>query len=140
TELKMRLVPELSGILNWALDGLEWLRKRGHFKLPKSSADSIRALEDLASPISAFVRDWCEKGIANEVNVKILYAAYRVWAEEAGKKPVPRHVFGKSLHAVVPALRITGSGAKRAYEGIALSDYGEDEYAEANGTGGWARR
>ena len=55
--LKEKLRPELAGILNWALDGLDCLRDRGHFELPSSSLESIRQLEDLGSPVSAFLRD-----------------------------------------------------------------------------------
>jgi putative DNA primase/helicase len=127
-DLKEKLHAELPGILNWALEGLKWLRKRGRFKMPASSEESVRAIEDLASPVSAFIRDWCDVGAKHSVNVKTLYAVYRIWAEEAGHKPVPRHVLGKSLHAVLPALQIKGVGAKRTYEGVALSPYGNDQY------------
>jgi putative DNA primase/helicase len=130
-ELKEKLRAELPGILIWALDGLERLRKRGHFDIPVSSAESLRTLEDLASPITAFLRDWCEVDPRNRVNVKSLYRAYRAWAEESGHRPVPRHVFGKSLHAILPTLHITGVGAKRTYTGVALSSHGRDEYAQA---------
>jgi putative DNA primase/helicase len=129
--LKEKLRPELAGILNWALDGLDWLRYRGHFEMPSSSLDSIRQLEDLGSPVSAFLRDWCETGITNQVNVKLLYAAYRVWSEEAGQRPLARHVFGKALHAVVPNLGTSGSGMARCYLGVNFSAEGHQQYEAA---------
>ena len=46
--LTKRLIRELPGILNWALDGLDRLRERGHFEMPQSSTEAIRVIEDLA--------------------------------------------------------------------------------------------
>jgi P4 family phage/plasmid primase-like protien len=125
-DLKEKLRAELPGILNWALDGLDELRKRGHFKMPASSAELIRALEDVSSPVLAFLRDCCEVGVQHQVNVKVLYRAYRIWAEEAGHRPSPQHVFGKSLRAVLSTVRTTGVGANRTYEGVKLNPYNED--------------
>jgi putative DNA primase/helicase len=129
--LKEKLRPELAGILNWALDGLDRLRERGHFEMPPSSLESIRQLEDLGSPVSAFLRDWCETEVTNQANVKLLYAAYRVWSEEAGQRPLARHVFGKALHAVMPTLGTSGRGMARSYVGVDLSAEGRQEYEAA---------
>jgi putative DNA primase/helicase len=123
--LQHTLVPELPGILNLALDGLDRLRKRGHFKLPTSSQESIRELEDLASPVRAFVREWCGTNPSWDVPVKVLYDAYKAWAEETGNKASPRHVLGKALRALIPTLRTTGNGRKRTYVGIDLTEEGE---------------
>ena len=81
--------------------------------------------------MSAFLRDWCEIEITNQANVKLLYAAYRVWSEEAGQRPLARHVFGKALHAVVPILGTSGSGATRYYQGVNLSAEGHQQYEAA---------
>jgi hypothetical protein len=50
-----RLIAELPGILNWALDGWDRLIKRGRFLQPPSGLDLIEELEDLGSPVGAFV-------------------------------------------------------------------------------------
>ena len=52
-----RFVPELPGILLWAQEGWERLYRRGRFVQPDSSLELINQLEDLGSPIGAFVRD-----------------------------------------------------------------------------------
>src|SRR5262249_17831223 len=38
-DLKEKLRGELPGVLNWALNGLKRLRKRGHFEMPASSTE-----------------------------------------------------------------------------------------------------
>ena len=43
----------------WSLDGLDRLNGNGRFTLPPSSADMANLMADLASPVSAFVRDRC---------------------------------------------------------------------------------
>jgi hypothetical protein len=52
--LAARLIAELPGILNWALDGWARLAKRGHFVQPASSNEVTQEFEDLGSPIGAF--------------------------------------------------------------------------------------
>src|SRR4029453_17300951 len=51
-----RLLGELPGILNWAIEGWQRLKDRGHFVMPQSVEDVVREIEDLASPVQAFVR------------------------------------------------------------------------------------
>src|SRR5262249_49308337 len=52
-DLYNHLVLELSGILNWALDGRDRLYTRGHFIQPKSGAILVEQIADLTSPVSA---------------------------------------------------------------------------------------
>ncbi|MDQ3988017.1 MAG: phage/plasmid primase, P4 family, partial [Actinomycetota bacterium] len=77
--LTTELLAELPGILAWALDGLDELDELGTFTEPKSSSDSIIALQDLVSPVAAFVRDECDAGPALEVAVADVYAAWKTW-------------------------------------------------------------
>src|SRR5262249_6708294 len=58
-QLTTRLMMERSAILNWAIAGWRRLIERGFFATPTSSADAVRELEDLGSPIGAFVRERC---------------------------------------------------------------------------------
>ena len=47
--LTAELLDEASGIFNWALAGLDRLRERGYFVVPKSAREAQRHLDDLAS-------------------------------------------------------------------------------------------
>ena len=77
-----KLLKELPGLLNWSIDGWKRLDKRNYFKQPKSSDDALRELDDLASPVGAFVRDWCEIGKAKEVGVDELFEAHKRWRDQ----------------------------------------------------------
>jgi putative DNA primase/helicase len=125
-ELEDRLALELPGILNWALDGLGRLTEQTYFTRPANVDDTIRTLEDLASPVGAFVRDCCETGPDKSVQIDELYRAYRWWSEANGHPRSPKQVFGRDLRAVLGGrLKVTqpgsGDNRQRAYEGIDLT-------------------
>jgi putative DNA primase/helicase len=122
--LTQELVPEMPGILNWALDGLERLQQQGRFTEPESSRDAIVALQDLTSPVAAFVRDRCSVGPVLEAPVDELYRAWKAWAEENGHRISTAQTFGRDLRAAVPGLAMTQPREhgvqRRLYRGIAF--------------------
>ena len=124
------LLVEAPGIFNWALDGLDRLSERGYFVRPAASEDAIQQLEDLASPIAAFIRDRCELDADYEVDKNVLYRAWVGWCELEGQaRPAGTAMFGRDLFAADPriaASRPRGSGdekeRRRVYTGIRLKD------------------
>jgi putative DNA primase/helicase len=122
TRLEQQLMAELPGILNWALVGLDRISRQS-FTVPKSSQQAVAELQDLVSPMSAFVRDCCNKGPECEIRIDTLYGAYRDWRHGNGLPPVSKLMFGRDLHAVLPRLRITQprhDNQRRWYAGIQL--------------------
>jgi putative DNA primase/helicase len=100
------LLPELPGILLWAIEGWHRLRARGNFVVPDSSREVQRELEDLTSPVGAFVRQRCEVGPGLSVSRTALYEAYQAWCRQEGMLHVARRdVFGRDLRATVATLR-----------------------------------
>jgi putative DNA primase/helicase len=102
--LSARLLGELPGILNWALDGLDRLTARGRFVLPADSEQAILDLEDLSSPVLAFIRDWCVVGTGHEIEKGRLYGKYAQWCNANGYRNSPSTVFGRDLGTVLPEL------------------------------------
>ena len=116
---------ELPGILRWGVEGLQRLRERGRFIQPRSSAEAIRDLEDLGSPVGAFARHRCEVGPGKSVTTDDLYAAWRAWCHEQGREHTTnRQTFGRDLRAAVPGLatkqRREALQIVRFHEGISL--------------------
>jgi putative DNA primase/helicase len=104
--LEPRLCAELSGILNWALDGLQRLvANDGRFSRVESAEEAISAMRDLASPVSAFVREKCEIGPTLQVGVDELYTAFKSWCEDNEYPKSPKAVFGRDLRAACPTVR-----------------------------------
>jgi putative DNA primase/helicase len=125
-DLEDKLAHELPGILNWALDGLKRLTGQRRFTRPPGVDDTIRTLQDLASPVAAFVRDRCEAGPDRQVSVTELYRAWREWAEENGYTKSSQSVFGRDLRAALSGRLKVGrpwSGGEertRTYIGVEL--------------------
>lgn len=123
--LEDRLSGELTGILNWALDGLDRLAIQDRFTRPASTDEAILTLQDLASPVAAFVRDRCRTGPTFEVRIDDIYKSWKSWAEDNGNKPGNTQTFGRNLRAVVPGLRVTqprdGESRDRVYRGVHLT-------------------
>jgi putative DNA primase/helicase len=125
THLTDELLTELPGILNWAIDGMDRLACTGRFTEPVSSRDAIIALQDLVSPVAAFVRDRCVRGPDQEVPCQDLYAAWRSWAEDQGQRPGTAQTFGRNLRACAPNVRVgrpwdNGQDRVRTYQGVGL--------------------
>ena len=123
--LTSRLLDDLPGILNWAIDGYDRLKARGYFVPPPSSADAAQELADLSSPIAAFVRDCCDISAAADVECSVLFAAWRAWCirqgrDHAGSMPS----FGRDLRAAVTGVNVAqvrvGGAPRRFYRGVRL--------------------
>ena len=125
THLFDRLAGELPGILRWSLDGLERLQARGRFDLPAASLEMTDELDELTSPVGAFVRQECCVGPGRSVGCDYVYQAWRRWCDAQGREhPGTAQSLGRNLRAVVPdlrtrKLRVDGTRV-RTYEGLAL--------------------
>jgi putative DNA primase/helicase len=83
-----KLLTELPGILNWALEGLDRLYERGHFKLTKAGEKHLHRVMLKASPVMAFMAECCEDGEAVDmVPVAKLFKDFTSWQVELGVKP-----------------------------------------------------
>jgi putative DNA primase/helicase len=130
-ELTGKLLSELPGILLWALQGWQRLRERGRFMQPAGVEDAIGDLEDLFSPVGAFVRDRCAVGLGKTIESGQLFDAWRDYCRSIGRVHVGTiQTFGRDLRAVLPGLRISqprmAGGRMRWYEGIALAGAQDD--------------
>lgn len=86
-DLLTKLLPELPGILNWAIDGWRRLRERGRFNLPQSSRDAIQQLIELAAPVATFMREECELDPEGEVAKAELFDRWKNWCDRNGTLP-----------------------------------------------------
>ena len=85
-------------------------------------SEAVREMEDLASPVGAFVRECCTVGPGLRAWVDELYNAWKDWCERDGRTLVTnKQTFGRDLAAAVPGVaRRRGAGDVPFYEGIEL--------------------
>jgi phage/plasmid-associated DNA primase len=120
------LLAELPGILLWAIEGWRRLRERGRFEQAESGRELLGEMEDLSSPVGAFVRECCAVEAGRQVKVADLFAAWEDWSAAKGRKATSEQVFGRDLLAAVPGIRRArpreGEARPRCYENIALTN------------------
>jgi len=122
-----KILPELPGILLWAIAGWQRLSERGRFVQPESGADLVRDMEDLSSPVGAFVREHLDVSPGLEAPVPDVYARWRTYCEAIGRRePGDAATFGRNVRAVLPQLdtaTVRRAGERvRVFRGIGLKD------------------
>src|SRR5262249_19622377 len=120
------LLAELPGILLWAISGWQSLKERGRFIQPESSRELLDELNDLSSPIGAFVRGQCIVAPEALGGVDRLYEAWKNWCQASGKVHASdKATFGRDLLALLPQVRKSRPRAENgereyAYVGLEL--------------------
>ncbi|MGB3921730.1 MAG: hypothetical protein WBL19_00395, partial [Minisyncoccia bacterium] len=126
--LTSELLVELPGILLWALEGWHRLHERGRFVEPASSREVIAEIEDLSSPVTAFVRERCVLGSGPDfrAHADALYRAWLAWCAADGRtNPSTKSIFLRDLSAAIPSIvRRRGSLNVPFYDGIAVGTGG----------------
>ena len=134
TTLTATLLHDLPGILLWAIEGWKRLRQRGRFQLPDSSTSILQQMDDLASPVAAFVRERCEIGLALNTPCTQLFEAWKDWSEAKGMKSGSEQSFGRDLRAAIAGLdtrqQRCGGTRLRVYTGLRLlvEDTGDEKH------------
>lgn len=124
-QLTDKLLAELPSILGWAIKGWQQLRLSGRMIQPESSMDAIQELEDLGSPVGAFLRERCNVESGHEVDCSWLFENWKRWCQAQGREhPGTVQGFGRDLRAAVPGLEIRHpreeDGRVRKYVGVGL--------------------
>jgi putative DNA primase/helicase len=96
--LQSKLVEELPGILNWAIQGcLEWQREG--LNPPKIVQDQVAEYKSSMDSISQFIKDECDIGVDCSHSASQFYSEYRSWCLAVGKKPKNQTAFKRALEA-----------------------------------------
>ena len=96
--LQSKLMEELPGILNWAIQGcLEWQREG--LNPPKIVQDQVADYKSSMDSISQFIKDECELGADCSHTASQFFSEYRSWCLAVGKKPKNQTAFKRALEA-----------------------------------------
>ena len=126
---KDKLTPEMPSIMRWAVDGLRLLERDGALTQPDSGKALITISRDMASPISLFVKECCERSADDATTVEDMFAAWQSWCFRNGCKPEGGSpVMARKLVAAVkwiePAKqsrdKLDGTRRYRAFRGVRL--------------------
>ena len=135
-----RLLKELPLILRWALDGKDRLKDRGRFIQPKSAGRVVHELNNLNSPIGAFVAELCILGGEHETDKDELFKAWRAYCVETGEYVGVKERFCSSLLDAFPALKSTrprkGDARCQMFKGIRIKSEFESPVPMRSGWSG----
>jgi putative DNA primase/helicase len=130
--LPARLVSEVPGVLNWALEGLERLRRIGNFTEPPSSLKVIEELKQTTSPIVQFSAECCNVTSEGRTFEDPMYDAWRNWAKDHGLTGGMRLKFGQLMMMSLPSVRLASDiqNGKRVgtFHGISLTPEARNKY------------
>jgi putative DNA primase/helicase len=119
---------ELSGILNWALDGcLEW--QRNGLGVPQEVIEATREYEAEQDVFAMFLEEKCICAPSACALSLPLYDQYTAWAEHHGEVPISYKAMASLLSERGFVKTKTAKGA--LYSGIGLRDEDQDDTARA---------
>lgn len=119
---------EAAGILNWALEGLERLVKRGSYDVPESVRNAIQRFKDDNNPVGEWARSAVVKAPYGRVSRSDIMCAYHGWQREQDgdeARAFGARAFFPRLRSAAPwAGDMTDSNGRRYVTGLQLSDEG----------------
>ncbi len=95
---KLTTPEELSGLLNFALEGLDQLLKNGRFTYDHDTTfERWQKLTKVENPVSDFMENCIEIRVDASANKEALYNAYVVYCNMVTKPPASKNKFGRYL-------------------------------------------
>lgn len=96
------LFPELSGVLNWALDGVRRLQKCRKITHSKKVADEVEVYREDTDSVAAWQRQWITKGNMEIVFVvRDYYTHYENWCAAERRHAVSIIEFGRRVSFIL---------------------------------------
>lgn len=90
------LTMELSGILNWALEGcLEWQKDR--LGTPDTITDAVSSYRELMDIIGAYINENTITDVTAKVSIRELYENYALWCVDNGENALDQRSFSQRI-------------------------------------------
>jgi putative DNA primase/helicase len=122
-KIKRAIESEGAGILNWALEGLQRLKERGHFEVPAGVEDATKQFRENNDVPALFVEDRCIRGADLKVQASQLYDEYKDWCIDNGHRPQSSTRVADDWARL--GFEKSASNGRRFYRGVALRLAGE---------------
>jgi putative DNA primase/helicase len=95
------LLPEMQGIIAWAIEGLYQLREQGQFTIPPSSIQAIQSYREEISPVRMFAEECLVPSPDRSGFVaRDLFMAFRAWCRDRGFDADNMISMGRELSAL----------------------------------------
>ena len=94
---KLTTDQEMSGLLNYALEGLERLLKKGEFSYNKNCKEIKEIMERHSDPLSAFAQDWLIEKLGNKITKEQMFQIYSIYCKEKNTARLTKNQLGRRL-------------------------------------------
>ena len=116
---KITTKEEMSGLLNWALKGLDRLFKNGKFSYPKTSEQIKTLMQRQNNPLVAFVDEVLEQEDENKISKEIMYKIYSKWSQDKKVPRLSKEQLGRNLAKYTNYI-IAKGGKERVWENVKI--------------------
>jgi putative DNA primase/helicase len=114
-----KLLPELAGILNWALEGLKAYREQGLCPPEAVRAATKEYREDM-DIIGQWIEACCVLDPGAKVTASSLHYSYKCWADSEAGFSISANKFGRELRDERGFEKTRDERGKKAYRGLRL--------------------
>ncbi|MFA6074130.1 MAG: phage/plasmid primase, P4 family [Candidatus Woesearchaeota archaeon] len=112
---------EMSGLLNWSLDGLKRLFDNGKFSYNKNSKEIKIIMERQNNPLVAFVQDVLVQKDGNSIEKEVMYQVYCEYCNMYKFSKMSKEQLGRNLAKYSYYIESKG-GNKRVWRNVSISD------------------
>ena len=126
-QLIHKLKAEMSGVLNFALSGMERLYKNGAFTAPGKSKNMLTEFKSTSSPLIMFFNEEVVQATDKEkISRSIFVKQYKEWCMENSYKPMSTQRVSKELRDMYNVASVRTSDGWN-YTGLAFKDFSNSE-------------
>jgi putative DNA primase/helicase len=129
TDLAHKLEQELSGIFNWAMEGLKRrLGRGGHFLQPSTGKEYLDLMAELGNPMGTFAEDALEFDPKSMVKKEDVFVCWKHWALKKSMAPGTEQAFKRRFLAAtqeryVMSQQVQMNGERsQVYMGVKLNE------------------
>lgn len=117
---KLTTEEELSGILNWALDGLYRLLKNNQFSYNKNAEQIKIMMERSGNPLASFVQDVLIKKEDGEISKEDMYQVYCDYLKDKDVVRLSKEQLGRRLPQTINYIQSKRDAKERFWSGVAI--------------------
>lgn len=116
---KLTTKEELSGLFNFALEGLHRLIQNNGFSFYKNPAEVKEIMMRSGHHLSAFEQDVLEKEDGHNISKDEMFVYYTYWCDKNNKARMTKEQLGRQLERFVPYI-VAGRGKERHWKNVRL--------------------
>ena len=121
---KITTPEELSGVLNWAIEGYKRLRKQNKFSNERTPEEIKSLMIQNGNSLSEFTSEVLEKAEGEKIGKDEMYQIYCMWCENHKPQlsPDSKDKLGKNLTRFAPYCHASSNGKERYWLNVKIND------------------